>query len=411
MPRIVFFVLISLFFWACEKEAPALTEGRWKGHFSAMDEREIPFVFHLEKTMDGYQAEFTNADETVIADEVVLKGDSIYIRMPSFEGYFAGTFNTAEMQGSFIKESEERIVSFRAAAGEQKRFKRATPASVEVSGRWETYFSPEADTPDPAIGIFKQEGNQITGTFRTTKGDYRYLEGIVSGDSILLSTFDGAHLFLFEAVVRDSVMEGQFYSGDHYKEAFEAVRNPDFELKDEGEITHLKEGYETIAFSFPNENGQEISLSDPAYEGKVVLVQLMGSWCPNCLDETRFLSNYVNEHPEDDLEVIALAFEYAKTPEKAFSNIRRLKDRIGINYPILLAQYGTSSKDEAREKLPMLDKVWSYPTLIFIGKDGRVRDIHTGFNGPATGEKYEAFKTMFREKVNTLLVEEISDNS
>lgn len=206
-------------------------------------------------------------------------------------------------------------------------------------------------------------------------------------------------------------MQGVFYSGDHFKEPFRAVRNPDFELQDEDDITLLKEGYETISFSFPDENGEQVSLSDDRFRDKVVLVQLMGSWCPNCLDETRFLVNYLKDHPEQDIAVVALAFEYAKTPERAFANIRRLKDRIGVEYPVLLAQYGTSSKEEALEKLPMLNKVWSYPTLIFIGKDGNVKSIHTGFNGPATGKKFEEFKSMFSSRVNTLLEDGASNDS
>lgn len=411
MQRFVLLLLFTLFLSSCEEAATTLEEGAWLGHFEAMDNKRIPFEFHVDKQGDAITATFTNADEEVVSDEIELHGDSITIRMPAFEGYFKGTFDETSMEGLFIKEAEEKEVAFQAAAGTAPRFDVAGSAAAEVSGRWETYFSPDSDAPNPALGIFEQDGDQLTGTFRTTKGDYRYLEGRVSGDSLFLSTFDGAHLFLFEAEIKDSVMQGVFYSGDHFKEPFRAVRNPDFELQDEDDITLLKEGYETISFSFPDENGEQVSLSDDRFRDKVVLVQLMGSWCPNCLDETRFLVNYLKDHPEQDIAVVALAFEYAKTPERAFANIRRLKDRIGVEYPVLLAQYGTSSKEEALEKLPMLNKVWSYPTLIFIGKDGNVKSIHTGFNGPATGKKFEEFKSMFSSRVNTLLEDGASNDS
>ena len=131
----------------------------------------------------------------------------------------------------------------------------------------------------------------------------------------------------------------------------------------------------------------------------------MGSWCPNCLDESKYYTKYLLENSDKDIEFIALAFEVAKTPEKAFQRIKRLKDRIGIEYPIVLAQYGGSNKKKAQEKLPMLNHVLSYPTSIFIDKKGNVRKIHTGFNGPATGEKYVEFTNEFESFVDSLLKE------
>ena len=132
---------------------------------------------------------------------------------------------------------------------------------------------------------------------------------------------------------------------------------------------------------------------------------LMGTWCPNCLDESKFLVEYLKQNPDEDLAVVALSFEYAKTEESAFKAINRLQDRLGINYPILLAQYGSSDKEKANEKLPMLNTVLSYPTTIFIDKNGQVRKISTGFNGPATGQKYLDFKEEFGTFVSTLLSE------
>jgi hypothetical protein len=49
--------------------------------------------------------------------------------------------------------------------------------------------------------------------------------------------------------------------------------------------------------------------------------------------------------------------------------------------------------------------VLSYPTTVFVDKKGKVRKIHTGFNGPATGEKFTEFKTEFKAFVGELLAE------
>ena len=148
-----------------------------------------------------------------------------------------------------------------------------------------------------------------------------------------------------------------------------------------------------------------VSLSDERFKNKVVLVQIMGTWCPNCLDESKYYTEFYKQNKDKGLEIVALAFEYAKTNDKAFASIKRLQNRIGIEYPILLAQTGTTSKKKAQEKLPMLNHVLSYPTTVFVDKKGKVRKIHTGFNGPATGEKFVEFKEEFVEFVGELLEE------
>jgi len=220
-----------------------------------------------------------------------------------------------------------------------------------------------------------------------------------------VSAFDGAHAFLFTAKVTDSSLGGTFYSGNHFQEPFIARRNESFELPDSDSLTYLKKGYDKLAFSFPDIKGTLISLDDARFKNKAVIVQIMGTWCPNCLDETKFLVNYLKENKKLDVEVVALAFEYAKTEEKAFKSINRLKTAIDVDYPILLAQFGTSNKSKAQEKLPMLNHVLSYPTTIFVDKKRAVRKIHTGFNGPATGNKYEKFKKEFDGFVKALAKE------
>ena len=131
----------------------------------------------------------------------------------------------------------------------------------------------------------------------------------------------------------------------------------------------------------------------------------MGTWCPNCLDESKYYTQFYKANQDKDFEIVALAFEYAKTKEKALQGIKRLQKRLSIDYPILLAQFGSSDKGEANEKLPMLNHVMSYPTSIFIDKQGKVRKIHTGFNGPATGQKYIDFRKDFEDFVALLLSE------
>ncbi|WP_298903029.1 peroxiredoxin [uncultured Psychroserpens sp.] len=403
--RKLLIVPVLLLCLACNMDrSEALKEGVWRAELKLTDTEVLPFNFEVT-SRDALK--IFNGDEVILVTDVNYSNDTIVFKTPVFEGYIQAVAKDSSLEGFYIKESLDRVVPFSAKYGLKNRFDLNTEKTiVNVSGNWETVFSPDAeDDAYIAKGIFKQEGTKVTGTFRTTTGDYRYLEGVMDGTTMKLSTFDGAHAFLFTAEVNDSTMNGMFYSGNHWKEPFVAKRNDLYELPDANDLTYLNEGYDALEFTFPDAEGEQISLSDDRFKNKVVVVQIMGTWCPNCLDESKYYTEFYDNNAEKDIEFVALAFEYAKTKEKAFESIKRLKDDIGISYPILLAQYGTSSKSKAQEKLPMLNHVLSYPTSIFIDKKGKVRKIHTGFNGPATGYKFIEFKTEFSEFIDELLEE------
>jgi len=402
--KLILFGLLLTMFSCHNDNENHLEVGTWRAEMQLTDTEVLPFNF---KVINNDSLQLINAEETIDITEITYTNDSVRIQMPVFEGYIKAVHSNKTLNGSFIIESLDRVVPFSAKAGEEFRFKaERNTYETDVTGSWETLFSPDSKADSyVAKGIFQQEGQKVTGTFRTTTGDYRYLEGIVDADTLKLSTFDGAHAFLFKATVTDSTMSGMFYSGNHWQEPFTAKRNDSYELPDADSLTFLREGYDKLEFSFPNTNGGMVSLADEQFKDKVVIVQIMGSWCPNCLDESRYYSQYYRNNKNKDLKFVALAFEYSKTKEAAFQNINRLREKLDITYPILLAQYGSSSKTKANDKLPMLNQVLSYPTSIFIDKTGRVRKIHTGFNGPATGEKHEVFKHEFEQYVDSLLNE------
>lgn len=402
MRSIVTLIIISMLFYSCKNiKKNRLEQGIYRGILIVQDDKKLPFTFDVKNDSTLI---IHNAEERIIVDELSYSNDSIIIQTPVFEGYIKAKITESGLVGSYIKESYDRIVPFKALKS-NKRFEITTNAIHNVSGNWETIFSKGLEGEYIAKGIFKQNGNNVTGTFRTTTGDYRYLEGIVEGDSLRLSTFDGAHAFLFVAKITDSTMVGDFYSGNHWKEPFVAKLNNTYELPSAEKLTYLKDGYDTLEFTFPDENNNLVSLSNERFKNKVVVMQIMGTWCPNCLDESKFLSKYYNENKQKDIEVIALAFEVAKTKELAFKSVNRLKSKLNIKYPILLARIGSEDKKLAHEKLPMLNHIISFPTTIFVDKKGTVRKIHTGFNGPATGQLYTDFKVEFENYVEALLKE------
>ncbi|AUC77067.1 TlpA disulfide reductase family protein [Olleya sp. Bg11-27] len=401
--RYIVLLLIAITLCSCDKnETELLTFGKYRAELKVSDTTFLPFTF---KVKDANTVEIYNAEEIITVDEISYKNDSVYIKLPVFEGMLIAKIKDQTLNGRFVVPEKGREQAFTASKKETRFDITGTPKS-NITGQWETVFSPNTDTDRyVAKGVFKQKDNVVTGTFLTETGDYRYLEGVVNGNQLKLSTFDGAHAFLFTGTVTDSTINGQFYSGNHWKEPFTAKRNDNYELASANDLTFLKEGYDNLAFIFPDTDGNLVSLTDDRFKNKVVVVQIMGTWCPNCLDESKYYTQYYNANKDKAIQFVALAFEYTKTEEKAFSFIKRLRDRLDITYPILLAQTGTTSKSKANEKLPMLNQILSYPTSIFIDKSGKVRKIHTGFNGPATGDKFTAFKTEFTEFMTLLEAE------
>lgn len=374
---------------------------------------ELPFNFEVIYDPDDagiFSIEIINGKERLVVSPDDIKmgwdhrigKDTITINFPIYESYIKGIYAENYIQGVWVVTTKEHYsIPFEATFGQNHRFAKLLESpDLIVDGKWEVTFEVETDSPYKAIGEFKQEGSKLTGTFLTETGDYRFLEGTVRKKNMFLSCFDGAHAFLFEAKeMEDGTLSGLFKSGKHYQCLWEAKRNPDFELRNPDSLTFLKEGYDKFAFAFPNTEGKTISLEDENLQGKVKIIQVMGTWCPNCMDETKFLLDYLAQNTRDDLKVIALGFERHDEPQN-LQLLKKYKERLGIPYDVLSA--GPPAK--ALEALPMLNHIMSFPTMMLIDKKGQVRKIHTGFSGPATSE-YTAFKKDFDQTVKMLLNE------
>ena len=225
------------------------------------------------------------------------------------------------------------------------------------------------------------------------------------GDDFHLSTFDGAHAFIFAGSIdaEGNIVDADFWSGTSWHQKWSGQRNDSAELPDAFARTWLKPGYERFDFSFPNEEGVQVSLADDRFDGKVVIVTLNGTWCPNCNDEAAFMAPFHKRYRDRGLEVVGLMFEHFEDPDIAAEQVRLFRDKHQIEYDTLIA--GISDKTEAGRALPSLSAVLAFPTTIFIDRGGRVRQIHTGFTGPGTGEHYERLQDYFNELVTGLLAE------
>jgi thiol-disulfide isomerase/thioredoxin len=277
-----------------------------------------------------------------------------------------------------------------------------------VTGRWAVTITRPNGESRPAVAEFVQKGNLLTGTFLTPSGDYRYLEGIVTGNLLQLSVFDGAHTFLFSATVdsSDRISNGIFYSGYNGKETWTAVKDPTAELPDVGSTPQLREGEERISFAFQDIDRNIVSTDDERFRNKVIVVQLMGSWCPNCLDETKFLNEYYIKNKNRGVEIIALAYENSTDVERSRNSLLKFQKRFNVQYPMLITGVWVNDSLRTEKTLPQITPIKVFPTSLFIGKDGKVKYIRAGFFGPGAGEHFELYKKEFYATIEHLLKED-----
>jgi len=403
--RILVKLALSFFgiflFQSCQNSSIEPQLGNYRAEMITKDGSVLPFRFELIKDSDQLIMKVDNDKETLIYDDIRYENDSIKIFMPPFDAVIIAKVGHGSLEGIYLKEESGTKTSFKAIISDAPKFESNETPNLDLNGQFRTVFRPEK--PYPGLGIFSQKGNQVSGTFRKNSGDTRFLSGIVFKDSILLSTFDGAHPYLIKAAKLGDTIHGNLYYQSNSITKFWMIKDDNYQLENSKELTQLKDGFETISFNFKNTSGDYVSLNDEQFKNKVVVVQIMGTWCPNCLDETQFFLSYIKDNPSTDIAFVALSFEAARTEKKAMDRIQLMVDRFDIPYPVLLAQFGSVDTKIAQEKLPMLKEIRSYPTTIIIDKSGKVNSIHTGFNGPATGKAFEDFKMEFDEEIKSLV--------
>jgi len=402
-----FLLIIIIMHTSCSAPTSRLTDGRWRGVFKTQN-TEIPFIFEVKHDKTGKPSvTLINGEDNFVLTDIVYRNDSVIISVRIFDAALEARIEGESMNGMLVKyysSIPDGRVPFSAQKGDAARFAGSDEkATVIMTGLWEITAPEKEDTRQ--VGVFEQKADgSLTGSILTTTGDYRYMEGSVQSDRFYLSAFAGMTPYL---------IRGQFITADKFAAElvtpggishFEGIRNPNAALPDAYTLTALKTGYNSLSFCLPNLDGSgDVSLSDPKYKGKVVIVSLLGSWCPNCMDETAFLAPWYLANRTRGVEVVGLAFERRDDIEYARNQLSVLMEKFGVTYDILFA--GKAGDETVARVLPELSKIMSYPTTIFIDKKGHVRKIHTGFSGPATGKFYEEFKAKFNRTVNELIDE------
>jgi thiol-disulfide isomerase/thioredoxin len=394
----LFSIFATLLLLSCGRGTKELQTGIWRAALYTSDSTEIPFNFNLAVNEGDTIVEILTGENKYTVKDVIRKGDSLFITMPLFSSKFALEVTKKMLKGEFIRSSYKMEV--KAWPGIERRFMEEASASASlVQGRWLVNLGERE-----IIGEFAENNGKVTGSFLTPSGDYRFFEGIVDNNGeLMLSCFDGGFIRLFKAKVEsgDSLSNVRLYSGFSTLESGFAQRREDAQLPDAYSVTGMKKGYSTFGFSFPNMDGRAVSLKDERFKNRVTILQISGSWCPNCLDESRFLSEMKSRYGES-LEIVGLAFERAEEFESAKLEALKLVEAAGINYEMLITGHTPSRLKEA---LPELDNFKAFPTTVYIDKKGKIRRIHSGFNGPGTGIHYKKFVEEFIRFVDSLIAE------
>ncbi len=369
---------------------------------------ELPFTFEvIYEDKDNFYIELINGTERIkVTDNEFMTAksinkDSVVIHFKEFDTRIEALYENSTMEGSWIVNYRENYaIRFKATHGKDYRFEPSNkPLTANFSGKWQAVFDPNSKEPFPGVAEFKQNKDKITGTIETETGDYRYLEGNVIGSKAYLSCFDGSHAFLIETkLLNDTTLTGSFRSGKHYTVSWDGVKKDNPTLADAYSLSKATQS-SSINFSLPDHNGKLVSLNDPKYQNKIKIIEIMGTWCPNCKDATVFLKELKSKPAFENVEIITLAFERYRDTIKSLAQLSVYKEKNNMDWDLLLGGY--YDKKEAASALGFIDKVVAYPTLIIVDQNNKINHVYSGFYGPATA-KYASFKTEFENRVKAL---------
>ena len=313
------------------------------------------------------------------------------LRLEPKDGSIAGIYHLYRSNRDMIVEA----MAHRAPAASA-----ASPMKLE--GEWEA----RAVERQGAVAwqlLVRQSGSEIKGTILRVDGDDGTMVGRVDGKHFTMSHFSGDRPVVLTG---DEQPDGSL-NMKLGQTKLVALRPAAARARglapplDPGTYAKAKNPDEPFRFKFPDLNGRLYSEAD--FRGKPLIVTITGSWCPNCRDEAPFLAELYERYHGKGLEIVALCFEETSDAEQ-HAQLRAFVRKFGMQYPALLAGEPAGLKTQ----VPQIENLTAFPSSIYIGRDGRVRTVHTGFPGPGSGEELTRVKGEIRELVERMLAEPVA---
>jgi len=385
---------------------PAL--GAWRAWLDSPG-GELPFELELREAEGRLLSIIANGDERLGVPLTKLEAGRLTLRF----GHYDATITAAvsadgrRLDGEWRKlrgPDDWSVLPFHATFGDAPRFGAPTgDDATAIAGRWAATF---VSSPEPAVAVFEaRPGGVVHGTFLTATGDHRFLEGSYADGRLRLSCFDGAHAFLYDARTgTEGGLAGDFWSGDRHHELWRARRQDDAKLADPQSALHPKSTARFDQLSAIGLDGALYSLAEPPFAGKLRIVTLFGTWCPNCHDEAKLLVELDQKYRERGVLFMGLAFELTGDVARDLNQVRGFAARHRIRFPLLLA--GKADKETTAKFFPLFDRIAAYPTTVFLDAEGNPRSAWSGYSGPATGAEHTDLRTRFENLIETLLAEE-----
>ncbi len=365
-----------------------------------VEDKSIPCRIDL---LNESRWEIVNGAERIPIEIKWGKDSTFTSSLPLFNTYFEGKKENGILTGDWVDPTRtgDYRIPFQIVNNKIREFD--TKVHVPVHLKYKIIF--EGDTVPAILNLEVVKEEFVTyGTVLTETGDYRYLQGeSLENNQFYLSAFDGTHLFYLAGQLVDTKIEGVFMSGKHYLAKFKGETDANFELRKADELTWMKNSKETLSLKLNVNAKTERSFGEKDWKGKVTLVQIMGTWCPNCTDESRFVKSMYEKYAAQGLQVVPVSFERGTDKQVSFTRINSQAKQMALPYPVYLGSGAESPQKAAAIVFAQLNHVMSFPTLILIGKDGKVKKVWTGFYGPGTGVHYTEHTAEIEDAVLRLL--------
>ncbi len=410
-PTVCFFAFLILA-WGCGGEKEAGLDGHWRATWTSQA-GEVPVDMVFKTTAAGeLEGEIHNAAEVIKFSGIEKKGKHLDLFIEAFESLMSVDIaeNGRSMSGKWAKQVGAGVgMPFKAIKTDEERFPldKYPPAEGEapikdISGTWRWDW--EGGDPDGyLVASFKQDGEKVTASVRSSIGDWRWLEGVYRNGRLWLSLFNGTWVFL----VRAEMDAGGKLNGIWVKSSNEPIKwtavKQDIDLPDVFTLTELTNDKNLLRFSYPSSDdpGKMISNSDPEFQGKPLVVALTTTGCPNGHDNAALLSKLYKEYHPKGLNMVFVNDEMTKNVELTIARIKRFRRLYDLPFPIAYSL--AMNKKEMTAELPDLKRYVAWPTTVFYGPDGKVAAIHTGMEGPGTGPFYIRLENRYREIIESLL--------
>jgi thiol-disulfide isomerase/thioredoxin len=336
-------------------------------------------------------------------------GTKLTLELANYDARIVAEMKNGRLEGGYTRVVAAGLAEVPFRASRKPYAPVASPKDgkpgASLDGSWGVEMVDGKKT-EKLTGVFRQQGSAVTGTFLSTTGDYGSLHGTFDGEQLVLTVFDGVHVYRFDAeLLPDGTLAGEYRSRTNPPvpwrgKRLDAASRETF-LPGSFDIVKARNPAAPYVVSFPDVDGHLVSTSDARFSGKPMLVAFMGTWCPNCADEAPFLRDLEARYGPRGLAVVSLSFEYTDDVERNRRQVKRFVERFGTTHPILLA--GTTKDAPTSPATLPLDGWEGYPTTLFLDRQHRIVKIHSGFDGPATGKRFTKLKKKIESAVETLL--------